>query len=105
CLLEDAGFVVDLAVDGCVAVELAKNSLYGLILMDMQMPNMNGLDATRAIRANSMNMHTPILAMTANALDEDRKTCLDAGMNDHIGKPVNPDRLFDTLLRWLSQSK
>lgn len=105
CLLEDAGFVVDLAVDGCVAVELAKNSLYRLILMDMQMPNMNGLDATRAIRANSMNMHTPILAMTANALDEDRKTCLDAGMNDHIGKPVNPDRLFDTLLRWLSQSK
>ncbi|EKE17235.1 MAG: hypothetical protein ACD_10C00555G0001 [uncultured bacterium] len=104
-LLEDAGLVVDLAVDGCAAVDLAKNHQYALILMDMQMPNMNGLDATRAIRGDSLNRQTPILAMTANALDEDRKVCLDAGMDDHIGKPVDPERLFDTLLKWLTQSR
>jgi signal transduction histidine kinase len=104
CLLEDAGFVVDLAGDGQIAVELANRRPYGLILMDMQMPNMNGLDATRAIRNGEMNRHTPIVAMTANAFDEDRKTCLDAGMDDHVSKPVDPERLFLTLAHWLTRS-
>lgn len=104
-LLEDAGLVVDLAVDGLAAVELAKKHQYGLILMDMQMPNLNGLDATRVIRGDSLNTRTPIIAMTANAFNEDRKRCLETGMDDHVGKPVDPERLFNTLLRWLTQAR
>ena len=102
CLLEDIGLVVDLAEDGLQALELAKHNTYALILMDMQMPRMNGVDATRAIRALPEYAHTPILAMTANAFDEDRQICHDAGMNDHLAKPVDPDTLFETLLKWLS---
>jgi len=102
-LLEDVGLVVDLAEDGRQALELAQQNTYALILMDMQMPNLNGIDATQAIRADSLNMATPILAMTANAFDEDRQVCLDAGMNDHIAKPVDPDRLYETLLAWLEK--
>ena len=100
-LLEDVGLVVDVAEDGTVAVALAKRTRYALILMDMQMPRLNGLDATRQIRTLPDYGHTPILAMTANAFGEDRQVCLDAGMNDHIAKPVDPDKLFETLLKWL----
>ncbi|GAB1393505.1 hypothetical protein MASR1M60_16680 [Rhodocyclaceae bacterium] len=100
-LLEDAGLQVDLANDGAEALALARRNVYALILMDMQMPNLNGVDATRQIRSDSLNLATPILAMTANAFEEDRQTCLAAGMNDHIAKPVDPEQLFKTLLRWL----
>jgi PAS domain S-box-containing protein len=100
-LLEDIGLDVTLAEDGVIAVALAKARQFDLILMDMQMPNLNGIDATLAIRTDSMNQNTLILAMTANAFDDDRRACLDAGMNDHISKPVDPDRLFETLLHWL----
>jgi signal transduction histidine kinase len=100
-LLEDVGLKVDLAEDGVQAVAMAEKAPYALILMDMQMPNLNGVDATRAIRVLPGYAETPILAMTANAFNEDRQVCLDAGMNDHIGKPVDPDRLFETLLKWL----
>ncbi len=103
-LLEDAGLSVDLAEDGEQAVAMAQQTPYALILMDMQMPHMNGVDATQAIRAGSLNQTTPILAMTANAFDEDRQTCLAAGMNDHIGKPIEPERLFESLLKWLSRA-
>jgi len=103
-ILEDVGLLVDLAEDGEMALALAQIADFDIILMDMQMPKMNGLDATRAIRADSLNTDTPILAMTANAFLEDRQACLDAGMNDHIGKPVVPEILFEILLKWLSRN-
>jgi PAS domain S-box-containing protein len=102
-LLEDVGLLVDVVDDGQQALELARQNRYALILMDMQMPVMNGLAATKAIRADSLNMDTPILAMTANAFEEDRQVCLDAGMNDHIAKPVDPNRVYATLLAWLEK--
>lgn len=104
-LLAEVGLQVDLANDGAQAIEMAKNFAYDLILMDMQMPKLNGVEATRVIRGIPGYAHIPILAMTANAFEEDRKQCLDAGMNDHIGKPVDPERLFETLLKWLEKSR
>lgn len=102
-LLERAGLLVDVANDGKTALALARQKHYAAILMDMRMPNLNGVDATRAIRADSLNSATPILAMTANAFSEDKDECLQAGMNDHIAKPVDPEVLYKTLLRWLEQ--
>lgn len=100
-LLESAGLVVDLADDGVEAVELARRTNYDLVLLDLQMPNMNGIEAAAIIRSLPGREYLPILALTANAFTSDRQKCLDAGMNDHIGKPVDPDQLFATLLKWL----
>ncbi len=99
-LLESAGHKVDLASDGAAAVELAQMTRYDLVLMDLQMPVVDGLQATRQLRALPGYAATPILAMTANAFEEDRRQCLDAGMNDFIGKPVDPDRMFAAVRRW-----
>ena len=102
-LLAQAGLAVDEAEDGEQALELARHRPYALILMDMQMPRMNGLEATRLLRADPRFASVPILALTANAFDDDRAACLEAGMNDHLGKPIEPERLYGKVLEWLSR--
>jgi len=100
-LLEAAGVQVALAENGQVALEMLAQRDYQLVLMDMQMPVMDGLTATRQIRANPRWRELPVLAMTANAMLSDREQCLAAGMNAHLAKPIDPDELFALLLQWL----
>ena len=100
-LLREVGLTADLAENGQHAVDQARTTRYDLILMDVQMPTLDGLAATRAIRQLPGYDRVPILAMTANAFDDERQACLDAGMTDHVGKPVDPDVLYAALSRWL----
>ncbi|KQP18415.1 hypothetical protein ASF43_11465 [Pseudorhodoferax sp. Leaf267] len=100
-LLEAAGVTVEVAADGEEALQMALSRPYDLVLMDMQMPRMDGLEATRRMRQEPTLAHLPIVAMTANAFPEDRQACLDAGMNDHLAKPVDPRVLQAALVRWL----
>lgn len=103
-LLRGSGLTVDVAIDGAQAVEMAHRERYDLIFMDVQMAVMDGLEATRTIRRIPGREHTPIVAMTANAFEEDRRVCLAAGMNDHICKPVEIRVLRAALQRWLVDS-
>jgi two-component system sensor histidine kinase/response regulator len=100
-LLKEAGVQVDVAANGQQGVELACTRAYELVLMDMQMPVMDGLEAARRLRAQPHLAGLPIVAMTANAMDADRQRCLEAGMNDHLAKPIVPARLWEVLQRWI----
>ncbi|WP_374565092.1 response regulator [Ideonella sp.] len=102
-MLADTGLVVDTANDGAQAVQMATTTAYALILMDMQMPRLDGLEATQRIRRLPGHETTPIIAMTANAFAEDRQRCLAAGMSDFLSKPVRPETLFLQLWRGLAR--
>ena len=102
--LEDAEAFVDLAENGEIALRMVKDNDYDVVLMDMQMPVMDGIEATRILRADPRHQTLPIIAMTANAMASDREVCLEAGMNDHIAKPIDPDQLFSVLLRWIRRT-
>jgi PAS domain S-box-containing protein len=102
-ILAHAGAVVDLAADGQSAVDLASGHRYDLILMDMQMPRMDGLEATRRIRNMPQHSRTPIVAMTANVFAEDQQACADAGMDDHLPKPMDARVMVSTVRRWVDR--
>ncbi|MCK9390711.1 MAG: response regulator [Syntrophales bacterium] len=100
-LLTDAGVKVDVAENGQRAIEMLTKQPYDIVLMDMQMPVMDGTTATREIRKDERFRDLPILAMTANVMEADIEKCREAGMWDHIGKPIDPDELFAKLLKWI----
>jgi two-component system, sensor histidine kinase and response regulator len=100
-LLEDIGLVVDIADDGQAALEMVRRQAYALVLMDMQMPVMDGVTATREIRKIPRMARLPIIAMTANAMAQDRRKCMEAGMNDVVVKPVEPQDLHAAVALWL----
>ena len=100
-LLEAEGHTVDTVEDGVLACEAMKSSKYDLIFMDMRMPNMDGLEATRKIRAmDNVSKGLPIIALTANAFDDDRNACFDSGMNDFMTKPVSAEELSEMVRTW-----
>ena len=100
--LSAAGLDVTFADDGQQAVEWVKKASFDVVLMDMQMPVLDGMQATRVIRALPQGRLLPIIAMTAAALDEDKQECLAAGMNAHVSKPIDPQELIRTLLGWVA---
>jgi CheY-like chemotaxis protein len=100
-ILESAGFVVDIAANGQEAVEKTRSNPYDAVLMDVQMPGLDGLQATAELRRDRRYADLPIIAMTAHAMAGDREQSLKAGMNDHVTKPIDPGALFAVLLRWI----
>lgn len=104
-LLQDAGMKVDVAINGAEAVEKIKHTNYDGVLMDCQMPVMDGFEATHQIREDARYKDLPILAMTANAMAGDKEKCIEWGMNDHIPKPIDVTQLFLTMARWIKPAK
>ena len=100
-ILMQAGFSVTIASDGKEAVDKVKETEFDCVLMDIQMPVMDGYEASRTIRADNRYDSLPIIAMTANAMQGDKEKCLDVGMNDHVAKPINPKELFSALIQWI----
>jgi CheY-like chemotaxis protein len=100
--LERCGCRVEMVSDGRQALEALSTQRYDAVLMDCQMPDMDGYEATTELRRRENgDHHTPVIAMTAHAMDGDREKCLDAGMNDYISKPMRREQLIDTLQRWI----
>ena len=105
-LLEADGHTVETVEDGALAVEAMKTKQFDMIFMDMRMPNMDGLESTRKIRAlPNVSKDLPIVALTANAFDDDRIACFDSGMNDFMTKPVSAEELSEMVVRWTSNSE
>jgi CheY-like chemotaxis protein len=104
-VLKNAGFEVEVANNGIEAVSMVKGQEFDLVLMDIQMPVMDGLSATKVIRKMAEFSDLPIVAMTAHAMSGDREVSLAAGMNDHITKPINTKELFGALIRWIKVVK
>ena len=100
-LLQDAGFVVELAENGQIALDKVRSADYDIVLMDMQMPVMDGVTATEEIRKEVRFKDLPVVAMTANVMQGDRDRCMAAGMNDHVAKPIEPETLWQALLKWI----
>ena len=104
-VLSSAGFLVEVAQNGKEAVEMCLNKDYAVIIMDVQMPEMDGIEATSQIRKKNSVEKLPIIAMTANVMRGDRETCLSAGMNDYVGKPINRIELLNVLNKWIPAEK
>jgi signal transduction histidine kinase/DNA-binding response OmpR family regulator/purine-cytosine permease-like protein/HPt (histidine-containing phosphotransfer) domain-containing protein len=104
-ILEQAGFSVTIAVNGQEAVDKVLETEFDCVLMDIQMPVMDGYEASRAIRKDNRFASLPIIAMTANAMQGDREKCINAGMNDHVAKPINPKELFSALIQWIPEGE
>jgi two-component system, sensor histidine kinase and response regulator len=100
-VLERLGYRADVAASGASAVEAAARTAYDAILMDLQMPEMDGYEATAHIRGGGLSAQAPIIALTASAAVEDRRRCIEAGMNDHLGKPATPEQLEEMLGKWV----
>ncbi|MDX8406523.1 MAG: response regulator [Mariprofundus sp.] len=104
-LLTRAGINLHMVHNGQEAIDALEHDDFDAVLMDLQMPVMGGLEATRLLRKKTGFQALPIIAMTANAMADDRERCLQAGMNDHIAKPINPVELYDTLARWIDSAR
>jgi two-component system, sensor histidine kinase and response regulator len=104
-ILEGEGCIVSIAQNGQDAIEKISHENFDAVLMDMQMPVMDGLTATKILREDQRFKNLPIIAMTANAMTQDKQKCFDVGMNDHVTKPIDSEHLFSTLLRWISPNE
>jgi two-component system sensor histidine kinase/response regulator len=106
-LLQSVGVAVDIADNGRIAVDMLRNAeadRYGLVFMDVQMPEMDGYEATQCVRSDVRLKDLPIIAMTAHAMIEERERCLACGMNDHLTKPIDPNALYQAIMRWCPQA-